>query len=92
MILTHAIHSRHAYHFSSCDTSDINYIYFVLQFWCITEAEILKLQVKNIFNFCYLNTATVEVAYSVLFLLYFYISGQLIHCVTAGSFCCQPAC
>ena len=32
LILTHAIHSCHAYHFSSCDTSDVNYIYFVLQF------------------------------------------------------------
>jgi hypothetical protein len=26
MVLTHTIHSRHAHHFLSCDTSDINYI------------------------------------------------------------------
>jgi hypothetical protein len=32
MVLTHAVHSRRAHHFLSCDTSDINYIYFVFQF------------------------------------------------------------
>jgi len=29
------------------------------------------MQVKNIFDICYLSTATIEVAYSILFLLYF---------------------
>ena len=47
-----------------------------------------KLKIQLIF----FNTAAVQLAYSVLFLLYFYISDQLTLYVTGGSFCGQPAC